>query len=148
MVASFEPDTHKSINVTKIVNQAVLDILYGTVLGIEVKNASEIIETSPYRQGKVSLQERMAKPWLLIDSIYELTGGSKVELSQRAMLEKYTTMALEQRKQLAESDKFEPSCMVDYLLQIQRDHKDFTDADVIDEACTLMLAVNILSPVL
>lgn len=142
MVSNLEINTNKPINVTKIVNQGVLDILYGAILGIQVDEASVNMDDSPYRQGKLKITERLAKPWLLFDSIYEMTGDSKAELNQRGVLEKYTKIALEQRKELAKNDKFEPSCMLDYLLQIQRDHEDFVDKDVMDEACTLMLAVR------
>lgn len=142
MVGSLELVTNKPINVTKIVNQCVLDILYGAVLGIEVDDSSTNMDESPYRQGKLKLSERIAKPWLLVDAIYDMTGDSKAEVSQRGTLEKYTLLAIDQRKVLAQKSTFEPSCMLDYLLQIQKEHADFTDKDVIDEACTLMLAVR------
>lgn len=33
-------------------------------------------------------------------------------------------------------------CMLDYMLEISEQHPEFTEQDIVDEACTMMLAVS------
>lgn len=139
MASSMAQEMHKPFNVTKIINQCVLDVLLATVLGIEVeKNRESKVNESPYRKGRQNIKERAAKPWLMLDFIYRRTEAGKGDESFKAVVERYTRQALDDRRK----NRCSAACILDHLLQIQDEHPDFTDADIIDEICSIMLGVR------
>ncbi|RZC35451.1 p450 domain containing protein, partial [Asbolus verrucosus] len=58
-----------------------------TVLGISPDNS---VETTPFRKGKVFILYRVARPWLLVDTIFRITNISQSESKQQEVLQDYT----------------------------------------------------------
>nr|CAI5840716.1 unnamed protein product [Callosobruchus analis] len=129
-----------SINVTSSINRCVLNTLHESILGVPVD------DDSPYRKGEVMLTQRIARPWLLLQSIFNLTPFAEKEYHQKLSLHNYTRKVLEIRKK--EYDKSSLRCLLDMFIEIADTNKDFTEEDMINEGVTFMLAVSISLDVL
>nr|CAI5840714.1 unnamed protein product [Callosobruchus analis] len=121
-----------SINVTSSINRCVLNTLHESILGVPVD------DDSPYRKGEVMLTQRIARPWLLLQSIFNLTPFAEKEYHQKLSLHNYTRKVLEIRKK--EYDKSSLRCLLDMFIEIADTNKDFTEEDMINEGVTFMLA--------
>lgn len=85
----------------------------------------------------------MTRPWLLFTWIYNLTETASTELNQKKRLDAYTMkMIAERRAAKANNEKCERKSLLDYMLDIAEQHPEFTDMDIVNEACTFMLAVS------
>lgn len=85
----------------------------------------------------------MANPWLLFSFIYKLTEAANEESDQKKRLDDFTLKMITRRREAKKNG--EPhgrKALLDYMLEISEKNPDFTDADIIDEACTFMLAVS------
>lgn len=51
-------------------------------------------------------------------------------------------MITERRAAKANNEKTERKSLLDYMLDIADQHPEFTDIDIVNEACTFMLAVS------
>lgn len=87
------------------------------------------------------MPQRFLRPWLLLDSIYRLTKLSSEEMCQKNRLNEFTRMMVRRRRSLLASCE-EPSkrCLLDYMIDLSDNNVGFTEEDIIDEACTFMLA--------
>jgi cytochrome P450 family 4 len=75
--------------------------------------------------------------------VYKLTAAASEELDQKKRLDDFTAKMIKTRREALESgDDFERKSLLDYMLDIQASNPDFTEADIINEACTFMLAVS------
>ncbi|KAL5287880.1 hypothetical protein ACFFRR_008621 [Megaselia abdita] len=134
---------NKEINVTQFVNNCVLDILNESILGVPVKKVDGDVnmEESPFRQGKVVVPERLVQPWLLWDGFYQLTKLASDEIDQKSKLDKFTMEMITRRRQMkADGLLTDRKCLLDYMIEIAKRNPDFTDNDIVNEACTFMLA--------
>ncbi|CRL00788.1 CLUMA_CG014042, isoform A [Clunio marinus] len=126
------------INVTSFVNECIIDVLNESVLGVLVKEKQK---KSPFREGKVVAPHRIANPWLLFDWIYQLTSSASDELDQKKRLDEFVRKIIQERRNTEEYvDDMKRKCLLDYLIDISKTHPDFDEKDIIDEACTFMLA--------
>uniref|UniRef100_A0A182SDZ0 Cytochrome P450 n=1 Tax=Anopheles maculatus TaxID=74869 RepID=A0A182SDZ0_9DIPT len=136
------PKEETILNVTEYVNNCVIDILNEAVLGVPVKAADKTeMEQSPFRQGKVVAPYRITHPWLLFNSIYKLTDAATAELNQKKQLDDFSRKMIRRRREILKT--LTPSdrrCLLDFMIEISDENPDFTEDDIIDEACTFMLA--------
>lgn len=141
-IGKLDPNQNE-INIGKYVNNCVIDILNESVLGVPViktKNTPNM-EQSPFRQGKVSTHYRVSRPWLLLDSIFKLTQTASEELDQKKRLNEFTKKMIQNRRDIkSKCDFIERKCLLDYMLDISEVNPEFTEDDIINEACTFMLA--------
>jgi cytochrome P450 family 4 len=94
-------------------------------------------------RGKVVVPHRIANPWLLFSWIYKLTETASEELDQKKRLDDFTRKMISKRREAMRSGEIvERKSLLDYMLDISDAHPDFTEKDIIDEACTFMLAVS------
>lgn len=130
------------INIVKFVNTCVINILNEAVLGVPAKkNGTLEVEESPFRQGKVVVPYRVTHPWLLIDAVYRMTQTANDELKQKKKLDEFTYRMIQRRRALRKSDpNFQQKCLLDYMIEISESCPDFTEDDIVSEACTFMLA--------
>ncbi|XP_037942021.1 probable cytochrome P450 4aa1 [Teleopsis dalmanni] len=138
------------INIAKFVNNCVMDILNEAVLGVPVKKKGLVdMEQSPFRQGKVVIPQRFVQPWLLLDSIYHMTKLASEELDQKQRLNDFTRQMIKRRREMFLKDNNtnnnnnnsnERKCLLDYMIEIADTNPDFTEEDIVNEACTFMLA--------
>nr|CAH7766671.1 unnamed protein product [Callosobruchus chinensis] len=84
------------------------------------------------------LTQRIARPWLLLQSIFNLTPFAEKEYNQKLSLHNYTRKVLEIRKK--EYDKTSLRCLLDMFIEIADTNKDFSEEDMINEGVTFMLA--------
>ncbi|XP_017484281.1 PREDICTED: probable cytochrome P450 4aa1 [Rhagoletis zephyria] len=133
----------EEINIAKFINNCVMDILNEAVLGVPVKRKGERVdmEQSPFRQGKVVVSERFVQPWLLFESVYKFTKIASEELDQKKRLDEFTRKMIKYRRELsANGNGNGRKCLLDYMIEISDNNADFTENDIVDEACTFMLA--------
>lgn len=113
-----------------------------SVLGVPIYGDKTNVENSPFRQGKVVAPHRMANPWLLFDWIYKLTENATAELNQKKNLDDFTRKMIKKRREALKNDENpERKSLLDYMLEISAENPEFTEEDIINEACTFMLAV-------
>ncbi|KAI8127249.1 putative cytochrome P450 4aa1 [Lucilia cuprina] len=132
----------QEINIAKYVNNCVVDILNEAVLGVPVKKKNNIdMEQSPFRQGKLVIPQRFLQPWLLWDSVYHMTKLASDELNQKKRLHEFTRKMIIKRRELkSNNNETEKKCLLDYMIDISDNNPDFTEEDIVNEACTFMLA--------
>ncbi|XP_037045955.1 probable cytochrome P450 4aa1 [Bradysia coprophila] len=130
----------KELNITHFVNNCVMDILNEAVLGVPVRNKDKMVnmDDSPFREGKVLVPLRLTRPWLLLDWIYRLTDVAAAELNQKNRLNSFTRKMIKIRRE--GNNNNDRKCLIDYMLEVSQKNPNFTEADVVDEACTFMLA--------
>lgn len=94
-------------------------------------------------RGKVVVQDRIFRPWLLFNWIFKFTSAASAEVRQKNRLDDYTREKIRIREAMIESgDDLGRKCLLDFMIEIKRKHPDFTEKDIINEACTFMLAVR------
>ncbi|KAL7737593.1 hypothetical protein ACLKA6_007707 [Drosophila palustris] len=132
------------INIAKYVNNCVIDILNEAVLGVPIKKkGQDLMEDSPFRKGKIVIPARFSQPWLLLDGIYKLTSMASDELNQKKRLNDFTRQMIKRRREImanAGNNNVERKCLLDYMIEISESNADFTEEDIVNEACTFMLA--------
>ncbi|KAL7039644.1 hypothetical protein ACKWTF_000057 [Chironomus riparius] len=131
------------LNITQFVNDCVLDVLNEAVLGVPIleRATKGKNEESPWRQGKVVVQNRVARPWLMFSWIYNWTKTSSDEIEQKGRLNAFTREMIRKRREESENGAVkERVSLLEYMIDINKRHPDFTDEDIIDETCTFMLA--------
>lgn len=97
----------------------------------------------PPTRGKVALPSRIANPWLLFSWIYKLTATATEELDQKKRLDEFTRRMIKKRREATHSGEVsDRKSLLDYMLEISDSNPDFTEQDIINEACTFMLAVS------
>ncbi|XP_002034036.2 probable cytochrome P450 4aa1 [Drosophila sechellia] len=133
------------INIAKYVNNCVLDILNEAVLGVPIKKRGQdvaMMEDSPFRQGKIMMPARFTQPWLLLDGIYHWTKMANDELNQKKRLNDFTRKMIQRRRQIQNNNNgnSERKCLLDHMIEISESNPDFTEEDIVNEACTFMLA--------
>ncbi|XP_034651196.1 probable cytochrome P450 4aa1 [Drosophila subobscura] len=134
------------INIVSIVNNCVVDILNEAVLGVPIKKKGLDpinIEESPFRQGKLMIPTRFSHPWLLFDGIYHWTKLANDELNQKKRLHDFTRQMIKLRREILANignNNAERKCLLDYMIEISESNPDFTEEDIVNEACTFMLA--------
>lgn len=95
---------------------------------------------SPFRQGKIVLPYRVTKPWLMFDWVYQLTEAASSELNQKNKLDDFTRTMIAKRRLAKKSNTVDKECLLDYMIDISDNNKEFTEEDIINEASTFMLA--------
>ncbi|XP_074034463.1 probable cytochrome P450 4aa1 isoform X2 [Leptinotarsa decemlineata] len=118
------------VKITALVNDCVLDILHNAILGVPLD------KNSPYRKGQVILNDRLTKPWLLLETIFSRTTSAQKEIEQKTNLHSYTKKILLERRKGTRSGK----CFLDMFIEIANNNLEFTDEDIINEIVTFMLA--------
>lgn len=94
-------------------------------------------------RGKVVVPHRIANPWLLFSWIYRLTETATEELDQKKRLDEFTMKMIGKRREaMKKGEVSERKSLLDYMLEISEVHPDFTEDDIVNEACTFMLAVS------
>lgn len=90
------------------------------------------------------VQDRVAHPWLLFSWIYKFTDSASQELQQKKRLDDFTRQMIKKRRGELESvGGFSGrKSLLDFMIEISNAHPDFTEQDIVDEACTFMLAVS------
>jgi len=83
------------------------------------------------------LIDRIVRPWLLINSIYELTESATEERNQKERLDSFARNLIQKHRDAAY--KSPRICLLDYMIQIADEHPDFTDDDIIDEGNQLFI---------
>lgn len=101
---------------------------------------------------------RLTRPWLLLDWIYRLTENAAAELNQKTRLNNFTrkVKATNQARkiQISNDPTFiqmikirrdgnnnnDRKCLIDYMLDVSQKNPNFTEENIVDEACTFMLA--------
>lgn len=107
---------------------------------------------------------RIAKPWLLLDWIYKLTETASSEMDQKRKLDEFTRkvgqhenpafkrfltfclfvfsiqMINIRRNAIEKGETPQRKCLLDFMLEISKNNAHFTDDDIVNEACTFMLA--------
>nr|XP_014087247.1 probable cytochrome P450 4aa1 [Bactrocera oleae] len=134
---------NQEVNIAKYINNCVIDILNEAVLGVPVKRQGALVdmEQSPFRQGKVVVNERFLQPWLLFESVYKFTKIASEELDQKKRLDQFTRKMIKRRRDMIAGGSFiVRKCLLDYMIEISNNNADFTEDDIVDEACTFMLA--------
>ncbi|KAH8261366.1 hypothetical protein KR044_007961, partial [Drosophila immigrans] len=134
----------KDINIATYVNNCVLDLLNEAVLGVPIKKKGlENMEDSPFRKGKMMVPTRLIHPWLLLDSVYRLTSLASDEINQKNRLNEFTRRMIKRRRDVmaaAGNNNLVRTCLLDDLIAISDTNVDFTEEDIVQEACTFMLA--------
>lgn len=94
-------------------------------------------------RGKLALPSRIANPWLLFSWIYRLTATATEELDQKKRLDEFTRQMIRKRRDAVKRAAVgERKSLLDYMLEISDSNPDFTEQDIVNEACTFMLAVS------
>nr|CAD7411474.1 unnamed protein product [Timema cristinae] len=145
-------NTSSPVNITRHMNETVLEILNDTVLGVQVGDTTKLRadENSPFRHAKVLVPYRLSHPWLMIGSIYSITNFARNELSHKKSLFDFTRKVIrdkkEERNKTKDLDKnwddCAPArmCLLDRMLDISEEHQEFDEDAIIHEVCTFMLA--------
>jgi cytochrome P450 family 4 len=92
----------------------------------------------------VVVQDRVARPWLLFNWIYNFTDDASEELLQKKRLDDFTRNMIHKRRDMVVDGQIEGrKSLLDYMIEISKKHPDFNEDDIINEACTFMLAVSV-----
>lgn len=63
------------------------------------------------------------------------------EVNQKNKLNEFTKKMIDFRRAArARGERLARKCLLDFMIEISESHPDFTEQDIIDEACTFMLA--------
>ncbi|KAI7815651.1 cytochrome p450 [Rhyzopertha dominica] len=124
------------INITSYINNCVLDILHR----VDPYKIGKDHQKSPFRDGQVLVTYRVTHPWLLLDAPFQFTKNGQKETQQKYRLRAYTKMVLENKRQVKQVTPKEFNSLIEMLMEISDNNPEFTEDDVINEACTLMLA--------
>lgn len=101
------------------------------------------LPSSTMKRGKLALPSRIANPWLLFSWIYRLTATATEELDQKKRLDEFTRQMIRKRRDAVRRAAVgERKSLLDYMLEISDSNPDFTEQDIVNEACTFMLAVS------
>ncbi|XP_063235354.1 probable cytochrome P450 4aa1 isoform X2 [Bacillus rossius redtenbacheri] len=145
-------DTSGPVNITSFINNAVLEVLNDTVLGVLPDDSLHSApEKSPFRQGKVTATYRVLRPWLMFNWLYSLTDVARRETDNQNSLFNFTRKVVQRRKEEREKMKkagiignkgsaSKRVHLVDQLIDISETNSSFDEEAVIHELCTLMLA--------
>lgn len=115
------------------------------MLGVPVRKKGDQLvnmEESPFRQGKLMMPRRFTHPWLLLDGIYHWTKMASDELNQKKRLNDFTRQMIQRRRLIHKSsnNNNERKCLLDYMIEISDSNPHFGEEDIVNEACTFMLA--------
>lgn len=78
-----------------------------------------------------------------------MTATATEELDQKKRLDEFTIkMIAKRREAMKNGDISERKSLLDYMLDISEEHPDFTEQDIVNEACTFMLAVSVCEKVI
>lgn len=97
------------------------------------------------------MTHRLSNPWLIIDWIFSLTSSATRDAEQTQRMRSFTRNSIAARRLIRLTQSARPPgqtapppirfCLLDFLLQINdAESASFTEADVIEEAITFMLA--------
>ncbi|KYN04056.1 PREDICTED: probable cytochrome P450 4aa1 [Cyphomyrmex costatus] len=136
----------KDINITVFINNSVYDILHETVLGTPTNQRRN--DDDPFRKGQVMMVYRLARPWLLIDWIYQLTAAGKSEEQQRRNIFNFCLRKMKEKREflkkndslIADDSTIRRTSLLEYMVEINERNPEFTERDIIEECCTFMLA--------
>lgn len=72
-----------------------------------------------------------------------MTATANEELDQKKRLDEFTIKMIGKRREAMKNGEVsERKSLLDYMLEISETHPDFTEEDIVNEACTFMLAVS------
>ncbi|XP_005176034.1 probable cytochrome P450 4aa1 [Musca domestica] len=137
-----DPLVGQNINIANFVNDCIIDILNEAVLGVPIKKKDLNMEESPFRKGKIQIPQRFLKPWLLFDGIYQMSKLASDELKQKRLLDEFTRKMIQHRREMKQNNEITAKkCLLDYMIEISDGNpSEFNEDDIVDEACTFMLA--------
>lgn len=73
-----------------------------------------------------------------------MTATATEELNQKKRLDEFTIKMIAKRREAMKNGDFsERKSLLDYMLDISELHPDFNEQDIVNEACTFMLAVSV-----
>ncbi|XP_011312188.1 probable cytochrome P450 4aa1 [Fopius arisanus] len=131
LVKCLEESRDLGIDITRVVNDSVYEILNETVLGNT--NKSEI-SSSPFRRGQLLFSYRLTHPWLLLEWIYRRTSLGMCEQNHRKDLTLACQKVLKSPKNSASIS------LLKLMIEAKEKHQNFSNEDIINECCTFMLA--------
>ncbi|XP_078043336.1 putative cytochrome P450 4aa1 [Augochlora pura] len=152
LMAEFVFYNDQEVNITTFINDSVYDILSETVLGIKrasQRSKGDCMDELPFRKGQMMFLYRLVRPWLLVEWIYRLTKYGREETKQRKdlfdtcyrmmkdMREKTRMKALELDDEAKANRRIS---LLEYMVEMNEKNPCFTDADIVEECCTFMLA--------
>ncbi|KAG7211454.1 hypothetical protein KM043_010736 [Ampulex compressa] len=149
LVDVFLENEGKAINITSLINDSIYVILSETILGItNTSSLNGAKNDSPFRKGQVMAMYRMARPWLLLNSIYRLTRAGQSEKKQRRDLVDVCFKMMKEKRELLRSTKPDEKkkdarrkiSLLDYMIEMNEKNPSFTDEDIVEQCCTFMLA--------
>nr|ALD15914.1 cytochrome P450 [Dendroctonus armandi] len=126
--------TQKHWQITGIVNSCVVSILHKTILGVDLGPKDD----TPFRKGQLLIIKRILKPWLLLDSVFQMSEMSRNEAKHKHDLHLYVRKVLVDRKAKL-PDTNGKKCFLDNLMELEA-NGDLSEEDVVNEAVTFMLA--------
>lgn len=89
---------------------------------------------------------RVARPWLLIDWIYQLTAAGKSEKRQQKDLFDFCLKRMREKREKNclvtdnGNDVIGKVSLLEYMVEMNEKNPNFTERDIIEECCTFMLA--------
>ncbi|KAF5282478.1 hypothetical protein FQR65_LT14287 [Abscondita terminalis] len=124
------------VKITAQVNQCVLNILHRALLGIPIKDY-ETKKQSPFNKGQLVILERLLRPWYIFNFTYQFSSISKQEVMQQFTLHEFAQKVLDRRRKSNDKSDW---CLLDSFINISENNPNFTDAHIVNEICTFMLA--------
>ncbi|PSN35333.1 hypothetical protein C0J52_17141 [Blattella germanica] len=157
MVAAMKKfvDSCEAFDVTEFSFACTLDIICETTMGTPV-NAQDCNLFRDFSLTAVIAHDilihRLLKPWLLLDSFFKFTEGSKTvnshcfhvdELSDKVVQRRRETMKASKQHIIgSEHGQKAPSVFLDSLLKLQEEGYGLSDAELINEVKTIIMAVS------
>ncbi|XP_012254155.2 probable cytochrome P450 4aa1 isoform X2 [Athalia rosae] len=154
LVNQIDNSVKENVNLTKFVNDSVINILNETVLGVTLASKKlKKEDESPFRKGQVIAPYRIVHPWLLVNWIYDKTAYGQQENAHQAELfdicrkmigEKREAMRKRRSTILDEDrgddDATRKTSLLEFMVEVSEKNPTFDENDIINECCTFMLA--------
>ncbi|KAK5640803.1 hypothetical protein RI129_009350 [Pyrocoelia pectoralis] len=126
----------QEVNITKYINNCVLNILHCALFGIPVRDHDAKLN-SPFNKGHLIILERLKQPWYILDFAYKFSSFCKHESTQKSTLQQFAKEILDQRRQGLGKHEW---CLLDSLIEISENYPRFNETSIVEEICTFMLA--------
>ncbi|KAK5640804.1 hypothetical protein RI129_009351 [Pyrocoelia pectoralis] len=126
----------QEVNITKYINNCVLNILHCALFGIPVRDHDAKLN-SPFNKGHLIMIERLKQPWYIFDFVYKFSSFSKHESTQKSTMQQFAKEILDQRRQGLGKSEW---CLLDSFIEISEKYPRFDKTSVVEEICTFMLA--------
>ncbi|XP_046586351.1 probable cytochrome P450 4aa1, partial [Neodiprion lecontei] len=142
----------KNIDLTKFVNDSVVNILNEIVFGVTMASKEQRQtedEESPFRKGQLTALYRLMRPWLWVNRIYEMTAAAKREKAFHAELLTICKKMMDERREVIGKTKPDVNHEVDdsqrrtsileFMIEASEKNPSITENDILNECCAFML---------